>query len=156
MLASPRMRRRKSRAHLPRLQLRNVCYNKTSRRSGCALFLTRLSNQRITARRFCKGLTRADVCPKGQPIDTGYPAHTQFSFFAKRIVFQNNGSFFSTRMLSLCILAEYTEGGFFQYLYGAHAASASGRHKLKTMCNETWQHVPQHTRKQMRVLKCGA
>jgi hypothetical protein len=91
------------------------------------------------------------LCPKGQPIDMGYPAHTQFSFFAKRIVFQNNGSFF---LLGCCLcvsLPSTTEGGFFQYGpdYGTHPtpASASGRHKLRTMCYDTWQHVPQNTLK---------
>jgi len=43
-LAPPRITRTKSRACLPRLQLRNVCYNKTTLRSGCTLFLTRVSN----------------------------------------------------------------------------------------------------------------
>jgi hypothetical protein len=54
-------------------------------------------------------------CPKGQPIDPGYPAHTQFRFFARRIIFQNNGSLF---LLGGCLcvsLPSTIEGSFFQY-----------------------------------------
>lgn len=99
------------------------------------------------------------MCPKGQPIDTGYPAHTQFSFFAKRIIFQNNGSFFLSEAVSVypCRVPLKVVSSSTGPVYGAHPtpASASGRHKPRTLCNETWQHVPQNTQK-LRVLKRGA
>ena len=55
----------------------------------------------------------ADEYPKGQPIDPGYPAHTQFHFFAKRITFQNNGSLFLLECCLCVSLQSTTEGGSF-------------------------------------------
>jgi hypothetical protein len=49
----------------------------------------------------------ANECPKGQPIDTGYPAQHSIPFFCKKNHNTEQRKLFSIRMLSMCILAEY-------------------------------------------------
>jgi hypothetical protein len=106
MLASPRMRRSNSRARLPHLQLRNVRYNKTTLRSGCTLFLTRVS--KITARQTIHAL-QTRVPKERVSRSTRDTPRTLNSVYLQidRIIFQNNGSFLSTRKLSLGIHADY-------------------------------------------------
>jgi hypothetical protein len=86
------------------------------------------------------------------------PRNTQFSFFAKRITIQNNGSFFLFGCCLCVSLPSTTEGGFLQYRARLRSTlrlqALLGEHKARTTCNETWQHVPQNN-KNMRVLKRG-
>ena len=118
MLASPRMRRRKIRARLPRLQMRNVCYNKTSRRSGCALFLTRLSSQRITAIQqgvSAKRFTRCRRVPKGSADRHRIPRAHSIQFFCKKNHISEQRKFFPLGGCLCVSLPSTIEGSFFQY-----------------------------------------
>jgi hypothetical protein len=119
--------------------------------------LTRLSNQRITARRFCKRFTSAQRVSRSTR-DT--PRTLNSVFLQEESYFRITEVYFYSEVVSvypcrvpLKVVSSSTRPVF----YGAHPtpASASGRHKPRTLCNETWQHVPENTQK-LRVLKRGA
>jgi hypothetical protein len=69
----------------------------------------------------------------------GTPRTLNSIFFATRITFQNNGSLFLLECCLCVSLPSTTEDSSIQYraVYGAHPtpASASGRDKLRTICN---------------------
>jgi hypothetical protein len=100
-------------------------------RSGCTLFLTRVSLITASLSTNDSRGANASAQRKGQPVDMRYPAHSQFSLFAKRTIFQNNWRSLSTRMLSLGIHADYHWRWFLPVLGAStEPASASGSHKL--------------------------
>ena len=103
-LALPRITRKKSRACLPRLQLRNVCYNKTTLRSGCTLFLTRVSN--VTVRLSANDSRVAKRVPKEGSADRhGIPrAHSNHFICKKKHIFELWIFFLLGRCISVSML----------------------------------------------------
>jgi len=113
-LAPPPNTRKNSRACLPRLQLRNVGYNKTTLRSGCTLFLTRVSN--VTARLSANDsrVAKASAQRRASRSTRDTPRTLKSGYLQKETYFRAM-DFFSTRTMYQCFHADYTEGGFFQY-----------------------------------------
>ena len=103
-LAPPPNTRKNSRACLPRLQLRNVGYNKTTLRSGCTLFLTRVSN--VTVRLSANDSRVAKRVPKEGSADRhGIPrAHSNQCICKKKHILELWIFFLLGRCISVSML----------------------------------------------------